>query len=302
MAMDIDAPYFSFAPRYYFNGFEHGEVLVMGASKCIPFDYSCSLIPGVADLGYNSTTLSWIFKFIRCELIQDIETLPFNELRCIACAASDWNLYCLQNLCRLALRRFRNQSPKEILALTVNCGYLSLLPTLAETKLIDTPLAGLQDILRDPFLYRAWSLFRDHRIACLEQVKERHNEVHPETNCATWATESAATYLKLERPSVMEPTRMSQVFEPRGNLPPCCSSALERWRKQAMDTCSKAEPGDKPSLDMLSKSSTPKTEPGGRSLGYKGEEIDRSYPALKLHTYDFLSATGWDGGGGKKKK
>lgn len=98
---------------------EHGEVLVrstdnyifaldynqvMGASKCIPFDYSCSLIPGVADLGYNSTTLSWIFKFIRCELIQDIETLPFNELRCIACAASDWNLYCLQNLCRLALR------------------------------------------------------------------------------------------------------------------------------------------------------------------------------------------------------
>jgi len=55
---------------------------------------------------------------------------------------------------------------------------------------------------------------------------------------------------------------------------------------------------------MLSKSSTPKTEPGGRSLaiGYKGEEIERSYPALKLHTYDFLSATGWDGGGGKKKK
>ncbi|KAE9388335.1 hypothetical protein BT96DRAFT_947694 [Gymnopus androsaceus JB14] len=284
MAMDIDAPYFSFAPRYYFNGFEHSEVLVW-------------------------STDNYIF-------------------------ALDYN----QNLCWLALWCFRNQSHKEILALTVNCGYLSLLPTLAETKLIDTPLAGLQDILHDPFLYRAWSLFRDHRIACLEQVKERHNEVHPEMNCATWAmeTEPGGNHLVMRGGYTImyeEPSTLGQSHEADHRLArrrheeighsaagEICDrmhmdqdehryssgyskigSSAPRLSSEADHRCSKAEPGDKPSLDMLSKSSTPKTEPGGRLLRYKGEEIERSYPALKLHTYDFLSATGWDGGGGKKK-
>ncbi|KAE9384911.1 hypothetical protein BT96DRAFT_1026752 [Gymnopus androsaceus JB14] len=246
IAMDIDA--LPFSSRYFFPGFEQGDLfvrstdslifaldscLVMTAAGYIPFDYLYSLIPGIADLHYDSATLCWVFNFIRCAEYSAIENLHFHQLKCIASAANTFGFHSLQILCRLALRCFKNQYPKEILMLAVECGYHSLLPTLAGTDLIDVPLASLEDILKDPSIYRAWSLFRDHRIAALDCVKGHHATVHAGPNCVTWASEAATTYLKLERPSMMDPSRIRQAFEPRGNLPACCLSALECWRKDA---------------------------------------------------------------------
>ncbi|KAJ3780543.1 hypothetical protein GGU10DRAFT_380492 [Lentinula aff. detonsa] len=184
VAMDIDGLYPSFSDRYCYMGFtqvlrvEQGDILVrsmdsyifaldsdlvLGAAGCIPFNHEYSLIPGISDLRYDSATLSWIFTFLRREEVKPIEDLSFTQLIGIARAASEFGFHSIQTLCRLALRRFRNQNSQDILSLSVQYGYHALLPMLAATKLIDTPLTSLQDILRDPSIYRAWSLFRDQQ-------------------------------------------------------------------------------------------------------------------------------------------
>ncbi|KAJ3735335.1 hypothetical protein DFJ43DRAFT_1037215 [Lentinula guzmanii] len=256
VAMDIDGLYPSFSDRYCYMGFtqvlrvEQGDILVrsmdsyifaldsdlvLGAAGCIPFNHEYSLIPGISDLRYDSATLSWIFTFLRREEVKPIEDLSFTQLIGIARAASEFGFHSIQTLCRLALRRFRNRNSQDILSLSVQYGYHALLPMLAATKLIDTPLTSLQDILRDPSIYRAWSLFRDQRIAALEVVREQHSKVHTDANCLTWATEAAVTYLRLGRPSTMDPSRICEAFGSTGALPACCSSAIEQWRKYALD-------------------------------------------------------------------
>lgn len=157
----------------------------MGAAGCIPFSDEYSLIRGIVDLPYDSATLNWIFNFLRRQEVRPIEDLSFTQLKDVASAASDFGFHNLQTSCRLALkcapclipiqktdfycsyvRRFRHQCPKEMLQLSVQHGYHALLPTLAATKLIDTPLTSLQHILWDTSIYRAWVSFESYCTSC----------------------------------------------------------------------------------------------------------------------------------------
>ncbi|KAJ7312451.1 hypothetical protein DFH08DRAFT_897024 [Mycena albidolilacea] len=207
----------------------------------------------VVKLTETSVTLELLFQFIYPQRHPALDTTPFEILGPLAEASEKYQVFPAMNICHIRLRDMVNEHPVEVAVYAAKHDYPYLVSQVAPMMISMDPVKVVESL--PPYLVIPWIRYvqawtKVHQAALVLQYGGRNHETRKPCDGAQWPFFALGCMSRLA-PGIHTIRMLDRVFDvskekistrepnPFGNprptiteMPQCCKTDLEVWRKR----------------------------------------------------------------------